>query len=102
MKLLTRKAVNFMLEKMNNEDGFSINEDLEEPESGYMVSLPGDEWIKSSVTKNVLKAFLTAKKAKLKLDAIYAGCWVDQQSKRTFLDLSINVRSLDEAKKLAK
>jgi len=96
-----KDLVKNLVKELKVNGGFSVDINGHSPKSGFMVSVPTHEWVTDKVSQLTLSAFLKAKKSMLKNDRLYAGGWYDNKSEQTFIDLSVNVETLTEAKKLA-
>lgn len=79
--------------------GVSINADFQQPKAGYLVSFKDGLIFDSISTVNVheLSGFI---KEHLDMN-LYFGGWIDQQTKKVYFDLSINVPDKQEAINLA-
>ena len=79
--------------------GVSINADFQQPKTGYLVSFKDGLIFDSISTVNVHKLSCFIKEH---LDMnLYFGGWIDQQTKKVYFDLSINVPDKQEAINLA-
>jgi len=92
-----------LIEKLHNEGGFSINVNTgATPGAGYMVSIPGAEAVRrlSDITELTIKRYVEKYAQQLATPGAYLGAWVDGWE--VYLDISVNVDSLEDALNLAR
>jgi len=75
---------------------YNYNTGLMNPNKGYMVSLDGCEEISKRLTKEVLTGYIVKHARDIEInDNIFIGAW--QSDNNIYLDLSINIDSLEKA-----
>ena len=91
-----------LLNKIFTDGGFSVQVASGSiPSSGYMVSIQGCEevYYTEDITNDTIPGYITRKK-ELLLPGAYFGAWLD--GSKVYLDVSINVESLEDALNLAR
>lgn len=96
-----------LLDKLENEGGFTTNLEGLQPDTGYMVALDKHEVIFDNTldrdTKlQLLKVFVRDNVEILLIEGMYFGAWLDKDTNRVYLDVSTNFRTLRKALEVAK
>jgi len=92
-----------LLDKIFADGGFSVQVASGSiPSSGYMVSIQGCEevYYSEDVTDDTIPGYITRHVKQLLLPGAYLGAWLD--GSKVYLDISINVASLEDALNLAR
>jgi hypothetical protein len=89
---------------LTREGGFSLSRNGHEPPGGFMVAYSGDEEVfdQSTVGTQTMGEYMSRHEEDLNKPGAYLGGWVDHKSGKVYLDVSENVESLDEAKRIGK
>jgi hypothetical protein len=84
--------------------GFSVSRNGHEPDGGFMVAYSGDEEVfdASTVGTQTIGEYMSRHEADLNKPGSYLGGWVDHETGKVYLDVSENVESVDEAKRIGK
>lgn len=87
-----------------NPGGFSITPKGTTPDGGYMVAVPGRTQIVNEKDladpnrgKEILQAYAQAHADVLSKSGAHLGGWTDQNSGKTYLDVSMNIKNRNRA-----
>lgn len=93
------KLFNHLYALLGRDGGFSLNINDESPSTGYMVSIkdgPVFDALEHVRSKEVLD-FIAENEHAFNWDHHYIGGWVDQKTGKVYIDIAINLQSLDSA-----